>query len=153
MRIKLFFIIFGFSFSFAQNVVVKGKVVSKTEAIPYAEIIFNNAIAYATYSDEKGNFKINIPYGMYKVKVKSLGLKVKEKTISITTENSNNLEIELVEDLFGLEQVVVSATRNRVNKKEAPIIVNTLGEKLINATQSLAVSERLIYIIIRFVRM
>ncbi|ARV09589.1 TonB-dependent receptor [Winogradskyella sp. PC-19] len=145
MRIKLFFIIFGFSFSFAQNVVVKGKVVSKTEAIPYAEIIFNNAIAYATYSDEKGNFKINIPYGMYKVKVKSLGLKVKEKTISITTENSNNLEIELVEDLFGLEQVVVSATRNRVNKKEAPIIVNTLGEKLINATQALAVSESLNY--------
>jgi outer membrane receptor for ferrienterochelin and colicins len=51
----------------------------------------------------------------------------------------------LIEDLFGLDEVVVSATRNRVNKKEAPIIVNTLGSKLINATQALAVSESLNY--------
>lgn len=118
---------------------------SKAETIPFAQINFNGDKIYTTNSDEFGKFKLAMPYGVYKVSVTSLGLKVKQKTISITTDNFKNLKIELIEDLFGLDQVVVSATRNRVNKKEAPIIVNTLGEKLINATQALAVSESLNY--------
>lgn len=130
---------------FSQNTSVKGTVVFENEPVAYAKIDFNGLENYSTFSDENGVFKIEIPYGTYKIKVTSLGLKVRTQTLKITSTNKNDIKIVLVEDLFGLDEVVVSATRNRVNKKEAPIIVNTLGAKLINATQSLAVSESLNY--------
>ncbi len=129
-----------------QNIDVKGKVLFDEEPIAYATLLLaeGNRI-YKAYSDVKGNFNLMIPYGTYSLRVKSLGYTAKAKMITISQSNKDNLVIELVEDLLGLDEVVVSATRNRVNKKEAPIVVNTLGEKLIKATQSLAVSESLNY--------
>ncbi len=145
MNLKTLILLFGFSLAFAQNESVKGSVIFDNDPISYAKISFSGSANYSTFSDENGNFKIDMPYGTYKIKVASLGLKVKTQTVEINSTNPNDLKIILVEDLFGLDEVVVSATRNRVNKKEAPIIVNILGEKLINATQALTVSETLNY--------
>jgi outer membrane receptor for ferrienterochelin and colicins len=142
---KILILLFGFSLAFAQNKSVKGSVIFENESIPNAKISFSGSVNYETFSDENGNFKIDMPFGTYQIKVASLGLKVKTQTVEINSTNKDDLKIILVEDLFGLDEVVVSATRNRVNKKEAPIIVNTLGEKLINATQALTVSETLNY--------
>jgi outer membrane receptor for ferrienterochelin and colicins len=55
------------------------------------------------------------------------------------------LNFSLVEDVLGLEKVVVSATRNRINKKETPVIVNVLGPKLFKATQSISLADGLNY--------
>ncbi|WP_296315890.1 carboxypeptidase-like regulatory domain-containing protein, partial [Winogradskyella sp. UBA3174] len=145
MYIKTFILLFGFSLTFAQNESIKGSVTFDNESIAYAKLTFSGNGNYSTFSDENGNFKVDMPFGAYKIKVRSLGLKVKTQTIEIDSNNSTDLKIILVEDFLGLDEVVVSATRNRVNKKEAPIIVNTLGEKLINATQALTVSETLNY--------
>ncbi len=142
---KTLVLLLGFSLAFAQNKTVKGAVIFENEPIPYAKVSLSGMANYATFSDENGNFKIDLPFGTYKIKVASLGLKVRTQTVEINSNNRNDLKIILVEDLFGLDEVVVSATRNRVNKKEAPIIVNTLGEKLINATQALTVAESLNY--------
>ncbi len=141
MSFKTFILLFGFSLAFAQNKDVKGSITFENEPIPYSKVSFSGMANYATFSDEYGNFKIDLPFGTYRIKVASLGLKVKTQTVEINSTNKDDLKIILVEDLFGLDEVVVTATRNRVNKKEAPIIVNTLGEKLINATQALTVSE------------
>jgi outer membrane receptor for ferrienterochelin and colicins len=143
--LKTLVLLLGFSLAFAQNKTVKGAVIFENEPIPYAKVSLSGMANYATFSDENGNFKIDLPFGTYKIKVASLGLKVRTQTVEINSNNRNDLKIILVEDLFGLDEVVVSATRNRVNKKEAPIIVNTLGEKLINATQALTVAESLNY--------
>ncbi|OZV70734.1 TonB-dependent receptor [Winogradskyella aurantia] len=146
MRINIFISLFCINIVFAQDISVKGKVRFQGDPISYASLKFkNDEKTYLGYSDQNGNFSINIPYGNYQLTVDALGFKAKHATIVINKQNRNNLNIELVEDLLGLDEVVVSATRNRVNKKEAPIIVNTLGEKLINATQSLVVSESLNY--------
>jgi outer membrane receptor for ferrienterochelin and colicins len=145
MHIKILILLFGFSLAFSQNESLIGSVIFENELIPFAKVSFSGSSNYATFSDENGNFKIDMPYGTYKIKVTSLGLKVRTQTIAINTKNSTDLKIMLVEDFLGLDEVVVSATRNRVNKKEAPIIVNTLGAKLINATQAIAVSESLNY--------
>lgn len=147
MRISL--LLFFFSFNvilLAQNVQVKGVVRTGEDPVAYASLKFKNSSqTYTSYSDKAGAFALSIPLGEYQLDVKALGYKPKEATIFISESNKNKLIIELVEDLLGLDEVVVSATRNRVNKKEAPIIVNTLGEKLINATQAIAVSESLNY--------
>jgi outer membrane receptor for ferrienterochelin and colicins len=51
----------------------------------------------------------------------------------------------MVEDAFGLESIVVSATRNRISRKDAPVIVNVLGKKLFAATQSISLADGLNY--------
>lgn len=130
----------------AQNVQVKGVVRTGADPVAYASLKFKNSSqTYASYSDKAGAFALSMPLGEYQLDVEALGYKPKEASITISENNKNALVVELVEDLLGLDEVVVSATRNRVNKKEAPIIVNTLGEKLINATQAIAVSESLNY--------
>ncbi|RNC88269.1 MAG: TonB-dependent receptor [Winogradskyella sp.] len=144
VRILLFF--FSFSTIIAQNIEVKGVVVNTDLPVAFASVNFKSeGNLYTAYSDDNGKFNLKIPYGTYEVSSSAIGLKVKNKTIIISETNKDNLQIILVEDLLGLDEVVVSATRNRVNKKEAPIVVNTLGEKLINATQAIAVSESLNY--------
>ncbi|WP_111683094.1 TonB-dependent receptor [Winogradskyella tangerina] len=146
MRILIVVFLLGIFSLSAQNIDVNGTVKFGDEAIAYAALKFTNAEkVYQTYSNAEGKFTLKIPYGEYNLNVDFVGYKTKYKLITITANNKNDLIIELVEDLLGLDEVVVSATRNRVNKKEAPIVVNTLGEKLITATQSLAVSESLNY--------
>ncbi|MBT8245807.1 MAG: TonB-dependent receptor [Winogradskyella sp.] len=144
LRIVIFF--FFITTVFSQDVTVKGKVINNQTPVIYTTISFKKRQkTYISNTDKNGNFSLKIPLGTYEVSSTSLGLKVKTQTITIDANNQNNLKIFLVEDLLGLDEIVVSATRNRVNKKEAPIIVNTLGEKLISATQALAVSESLNY--------
>ena len=146
MRLLIAVLLLGLNMLTAQNIEAKGTVRFNDEPIAYATITLTNTErSYQAYSDAQGRFTITIPYGTYTLVVKAIGYKAKDKSLTITEGNRANLIIELVEDLLGLDEVVVSATRNRVNKKEAPIVVNTLGEKLIKATQSLAVSESLNY--------
>lgn len=144
MKFKLLFIVFGLSYSFAQQSNLKGKVILDKKPVEYATLKFSGEETYTVYTDSNGVFELDIPNGTYRISA-SLGLKGKMNTITINDTNRGNLIIELMEDVFGLNEVVVSATRNRVKKKEAPIIVNTLGEKLLNATQAIAVSESLNY--------
>ncbi len=146
MRNIVIFFLLGLNTLLGQEIHVKGNVSSDDVSISYALLEFQSSSkSYSTYSDKNGEFTLKIPYGEYKLTVNALGYKPEADTIIITETNKTNLKIILIEDLLGLDEVVISATRNRVNKKEAPIIVNTLGEKLINATQSLAVSESLNY--------
>ena len=146
MRSILIFFFLGINTLLAQDQLASGIVSFDDEPIAYASLKFSNASGvYATFSDKNGAFSIIIPNGEYQLKVEALGYVPKTNNINISDTNRNNLRIILAEDLLGLDEVVISATRNRVNKKEAPIIVNTLGEKLINATQALAISESLNY--------
>src|SRR5690606_22352916 len=48
-------------------------------------------------------------------------------------------------DNLNINEVVVSATRYGLDRREAPVVVNILGPKLFNATQSVAMSETLAY--------
>ena len=49
----------------------------------------------------------------------------------------------LREDVLNLEGVVVSGTRYEQDRKNNPVVVNVLDDKLLNATQSIAISEAL----------
>lgn len=143
MRTIALFVLLGVQLLSAQVKTLNGKVFFQDEPVAYATLYFTSQERSLVVStDAEGKFKIAIPEGTYTLIANFFGTKAKHQTLTVS-ENTTALNIVLEEDLLGLDEVVVSATRNRVNKKEAPIIVNTLGEKLINATQALAVSESL----------
>jgi outer membrane receptor for ferrienterochelin and colicins len=131
----------------AQNelATISGTVTTKTKPIPFADIYVMNSTV-GTSTDIDGKFTLNVPSEKTIVIVaKLLGFRSMTKQISIEAGTSMELNFSLVEDVLGLEKVVVSATRNRINKKETPVIVNVLGPKLFKATQSISLADGLNY--------
>lgn len=128
----------------AQTYSVSGRVLTgDKEALQGASIKIIE-LSNGTLTDQSGKFKIgNIPKGSYTLKIKFMGYLSKELTIAISNKNITLSDIILQEDFLKLEQVVVTATRNEVLRKDAPIVCTVLDEKILRATQSLTLSEGL----------
>lgn len=142
--IQLFILMISLS-GFAQDkMTIKGKITSKGKPVAFANISVEGSIE-GTSADINGGYLLEIEPGTYTLKVQAVGFKTKTLSISTANYTDKNLGIELDEDMLGLEDVVISATRNRVNVKKTPVVVNVLSPKLFNATQSIAVAESLNY--------
>lgn len=129
----------------AQSGNVSGRVSSSEEPLPFAAVGLEGT-TYGTTTDAQGNFEIkNIPAGSYTLKVRSTGFRTYSQDIEVKSNTPASFQIELVEDLLNLETVVISGTRYEQDRKNAPVVVSVIGNKLFNATQSIAVSEGLNY--------
>lgn len=127
-----------------QKTTINGSITSEGKPIPFANISVENS-TLGTSADLEGNFVLEIEPGTYTLKIQAVGFKTELQTISTENYKDQPLNIELQEDMLGLDDVVISATRNRVNVKKTPVVVNVLSPKLFNATQSIAVAESLNY--------
>lgn len=128
----------------AQNS-LKGKVTdAHNQPVTHATILLEGTqIGAATTED--GTFTLtNVPTTKATLVVRAVGYQTKRQVLS-TQPASTPLHIILNEDNLNLNEVVVSATRYGLNRREAPVVVNVLGQKLFNATQSVAMSETLAY--------
>ena len=114
---------------------------STGEHLPYITItVKGTTIGIST--DATGHYFLkNLPVGEIVLEVSSIGYVKVEKTIN--TEANKTLEINFVlrDASETIDQVVVSATRNETNKKEAPIIVNVVSAKLFESTASCNLTE------------
>ena len=139
----LLFFLFSTIATAQEAVEISGKISSNSGAVAFANISVIGQ-SQGTSADREGNFSIKTS-AETSLKIQAIGYKT--KVIKITPEIFQNrqLIIQLEEDQLGLDQVVISATRNRVNLKEAPVVVNVLSPKLFNATQSISVAESLNY--------
>ncbi|TPN84722.1 TonB-dependent receptor [Aquimarina algicola] len=135
------------TFVFCQTGKLQGNIKTNNTPLPFANIeISNTTFRTTTSSDTNGIYEVNeIPAGDYIIKVSSLGYYNQEEKITVKTNDITIKDFVLDEDRLNLDQVVVSATRNRVNRKKAPVVVNVLSPKLLGATQSISVSEGLNY--------
>lgn len=145
------YIVFCLSLFTASNILaqneystISGTVTAKEKPVPFADIYVLNGTV-GTSSDIDGKFILNIPTGTTAIVVKSQGFRSITKYISMEAGTSMELNFSLVEDALGLEEIVVSATRNRVSKKETPVIVNVLSPMLFKATQSISLADGLNY--------
>ncbi|MEM9895744.1 MAG: TonB-dependent receptor [Bacteroidota bacterium] len=140
----ILFTFFVFSAA-SQRVTIKGRVVANQQGIPFATI----QVAETTkgvIADQNGYFELKqMPKNNITLLVSAIGYRPQQQEISPENAISTPLVIELVEDLLGLEEVVVSGTRYEYDRVNAPVIVNVLGSSLLNATQSIAISEGLNY--------
>ncbi|MGJ1369318.1 TonB-dependent receptor [Sphingobacterium spiritivorum] len=99
----------------------------------------------ATASDDNGQFTLlNPPTHAFTLQIRAVGYQPLKKNI-LPSSTDSVLILTLQEDHLNLNEVVVSASRYGMNRKEAPVIVSVLSPKLFNATQSVAMSETLNY--------
>jgi outer membrane receptor for ferrienterochelin and colicins len=126
-----------------QNGNITGKVQVREEGLPGVTIQLDRT-SFSTQSTEDGSFELkNIPAGNYTLIARSLGFQTYRTTIQVQANQSYKAEIALLEDNLSLNEVVVSATRYGIDRKEAAVIVNVISPKVFTATQSVAMSETL----------
>ena len=93
-------------------------------------------------ADATGHYMLkDLPVGDIILEASFIGYKKVEQ--KITTQPNTLLEVNFLmeKESLSLEEVVVSATRNETNKKEAPIIVNVASIKLFETTASCNLTE------------
>ena len=124
---------------------ISGHVIEKNseEDIPYASVLIVDA-GTGTVSDEAGQFKLtNLNEGKYTLRVSAVGYKTLEKTITVGSEYMVVVHFPLEEEAFMVDEVVVSASRNEVSRREAPVVVNILSPKLFDAVNSTDLAKSL----------
>ena len=128
---------------FAQEVSISGKVLDKNGPLAGATVMLMET-KQGTVTDKNGGFVLkNVASSTYTFKVSYMGYLSKEIPVSVKKGNVKLEDIVIQEDYLQMEQVVVTATRNEILRKDAPIVCNLVDDKLFTATQSVVLAEGL----------
>lgn len=99
-----------------------------------------------TTADADGAYTLaEIPAGAYWVNVSFVGYTSQRINLNLSTDEQLVQNFTLSEDVLNLEGAVVSGTRYKYDRANNPVVVNVVDNKLLNATQSIAISEGLNY--------
>lgn len=120
---------------------VSGQVTAQGKPVPFAAVFLGDGVK-GVMADEKGVYALSAPSGRWTVTVRAQGYRTISREI-LAEGRPVSLHFELIEDALGLDEVVISATRNRVERKSTPVVVSTLRPRLLNATQSISVADGL----------
>ena len=124
------------------HVVVKGT----EENVPYATVQVVEQPGKGAVANENGQFQIKgLPEGSYTLKVHAVGYKAQEKKVDVKREYATVVHFFLEEAVFTTDEVVVSANRNEVSRRDAPVVVNVLHTKLFETVNSTDLAKSLSY--------
>ncbi|MFP2996743.1 TonB-dependent receptor [Spongiivirga sp. MCCC 1A20706] len=127
----------------AQDIaVVSGAITHNNQPVPYASIYVQNG-SEGTTANVDGYYKLTLTAGDYTLVVQSQGYRTIKKYINVAKDENLTLNFALTEDVLGLEEVVLSATRNRVERKTTPVVVSSIKPRLLKATQSITLADGL----------
>lgn len=124
---------------------IAGHVIEKgTEnSLPYATILIVET-GRGTVSNENGDFIFtDIPEGVYTLRAQLLGYGTQEKKVTVSKEFAVDIHFAMVEEGILTDEVVVSANRNEVSRKVAPVVVNVMGVKLFESVNSTDLAKAL----------
>lgn len=101
----------------------------KSNPIPGTTILLKYT-SLGAITDENGNYTIsNVPEGDYILIVSSVGFENATRKISITSDQTLNIDFALIESMQELNEVVVMGKSESRMLSEEPIAVNSLGTK------------------------
>lgn len=111
--------------SWAQNTTVSGRVRNLTtqEGIPAVSVIVKGS-TLGTFTDENGNFRINVPKLPVTLIITSVGFELLEKTV---TASDASVQIDVLPTTSLGQEVVVSATRSPERILESPVTVERMS--------------------------
>ena len=125
--------------------VIRGHVIEEhtEEHLPYATVLIVET-GKGTMSDESGHFLFDkLPEGTYTLRVQLLGYVTQEKHVTVSREYASVVHFAMEEEHVTLDDVVVSANRNEVSRKMAPVVVNVMNAKLFEMVNSTDLAKSL----------
>lgn len=121
------------------HVIVKGT----DENIPFATVQILGRDG-GTVTNEQGQFEFRkLPVGDYTLRVQAMGYKTQDKKVTVSKEFATVVHFRMIEEAFTTDEVVVSANRNEVSRREAPVVVNVMSSKLFDAINSTDLAKSL----------
>ncbi len=126
---------------------IAGHVIEKgsEESIPFAAVLIVGT-DLGTTSDEGGHFTFsNLKAGKYLLRVSSVGYITQEKEVEVSDNATSLVHFQMEADNFITDEVVVSANRNEVSRKDAPVVVNVMSQKLFETVNSPDLAKSLNY--------
>lgn len=143
MKPLLLSLFLSFSYSlFSQSVTINGSITSDKTSVPFANIYIEGT-QIGTTSDEDGIFSMKVPQGHHNIIIQAIGFKTIKEHLDVLNDKDQKLSFSMYEDVLGLNQVVVSASRSGQLRQEASVIVSVTTAKDFQATQSISLSEGL----------
>ena len=124
--------------------VLEGNIYDKNSAVSFANVLIeidNESIVVS--SDIDGNYKADkLTLGKVNITVSRLGRKT--KNIKYTIEKGiNSLDILMGEEIYNLDQIVVTGTKTFKRRTKSPVIVNVLDKNKLQEVQACNISEAL----------
>ncbi|MFD1293138.1 TonB-dependent receptor domain-containing protein [Lutibacter holmesii] len=135
----LFLMQFGFA---TEGGVLKGKIIDEIGGVPGVTVQIKNT-SYGTTTNSKGEYSFTVPSGELIVVISSLGFKTVEIKVKIETNQEFILNKKLEEDVFGLDQIVVTGTKTFKRQTQSPIIVSVIDSQMLTNVQACNLSEGL----------
>jgi len=145
LKLLLFSLLISISyFSYAsQPPVISGFILEGESPIPYASVVVKGSTQGAVANDQ-GKFELKLlKPGTYTILFQALGYKPIERNVIVNEGDNINLSVALEEDVFGIEQVVVTANRNEERRRDASLVVNMVNPRLLNITSSISMADGL----------
>jgi outer membrane receptor for ferrienterochelin and colicins len=132
-----------FQLSIAQTASISGKIIdgkSPLQGVSVSIPMLNNG----TITDEEGGFLLkNLKEGSYLVKISFIGFRTLEEIVEVKEGETILKNFSMREDALNLGEVVITGTRNQIERYNSPVIINTISNRTFEATQSLAISDGL----------
>ena len=150
-KIVLFLLFFSLlQVGIADNVnvteaVVQGRVINgkSKENLPFVHISIKGTTIETT-TDAAGCYHLkNLPIGNLTLEVKLLGYHIQRQKIKTRPHEVQELDFELSEDAFDLDEVVLTANRVQTLRREAPALVNVLDKKTFEVTNIACLAQGL----------
>ena len=128
----------------AQTGIVNGTVTKDGEPLEFAQVVID-ATNFGAITNIKGNFVIReIPFGNYQITASYIGYtKVIKDFILDESHTEINLDFDLVEQTFQLDNIVVTGTKTYKRQTNSPVIVNLINSQTISNVQACNLSEGL----------
>ena len=126
---------------------ITGHVIDKTteESLSHATILVVET-RQGTISNHEGKFSFTFTKsGTYTLRVQLLGYEMQEKQVTVSEAYTTDVHFALEDVSMKAGEVVVSANRNEVSRRDAPVVVNVLGTKLFETVNSTDLAKTLSY--------
>lgn len=128
-----------------EGFMISGHVIEKDseDNIPYASVLIVGT-EKGTVSNEVGQFEFkNLAEGEYVLRVSAVGYKTIEKTIVVGREYMVVVHFQMEEESYMVDEVVVSANRSEISRRDAPVVVNVLSPILFETVNSTDLAKSL----------
>jgi len=131
---------------FAQNGTIKGTITVDNEPLEAVTVqLESKSLKKWTTSDRNGHYAISLPAGEYRLKIRSLGYIPYDDKVLITEEETLSQDVTLKEDVLGIDEVVITATKTKENRKDAPVLVSVTTHRELANVKAHTLMEGLVF--------